>query len=103
MNLGLKMIFIKRFLPFIKDFIALCDMGGESYVGKQAINMKDSAFIDDNLKNLETSNAKVKILFSLDGIPTDYNNYLNPVDGIHTIIGYDKLLEFLEENNYFRG
>lgn len=60
-NISLKSQWVGEYLPFIKDSIFLVNNG--SKMNKSLINMKDSIFIDDVVSNLNSSNAKYKIVF----------------------------------------
>lgn len=58
-NLQLKEVWIKQNLPGI-EFIGV---NMKKHVDKACVDMKDGVFIDDNEKNLFTSNAFMKICF----------------------------------------
>ena len=60
-NIAQKSIWIKKNLPFIKNCEFLFNNGCK--MDKSIVDMKDSIFIDDVLSNLESSNAKYKIIF----------------------------------------
>ncbi len=60
-NIAQKSIWIKKNLPFIKHCEFLFNNGCK--MDKSIVDMKDSIFIDDVLSNLESSNAKYKIIF----------------------------------------
>lgn len=58
-NLVGKKLWMEENLPFA-EFIGV---NMKKYVDKRHIDMSDGIFVDDSAKNLETSNAKYKILF----------------------------------------
>lgn len=58
LNIKYKGIWIKNHLPYC-DFIGL----KLEEDGKQSVDMSDGILIDDNMKMLESSNAKTKIIF----------------------------------------
>ena len=60
-NIHLKSLWIEQHLPFINKSVLL--VNNKDKIGKSIINMQDSIFIDDVAFNLETCNAKYKIIF----------------------------------------
>lgn len=70
-NIHYKSKWIADNLPFVKNAIYLvnrCD--GNVIMDKSLPNMQGGIIVDDNIKNLETSNAKYKIIF---GKEYDFN------------------------------
>lgn len=67
-NLAYKLMFIEGNLPFVKNVVLIknenCNMN------KEIIDMSDGILIDDNLMNLDSSNAIEKFVF---GKECDYN------------------------------
>lgn len=61
MNISKKILWIEKYLPFIKDCILITNEGCK--MNKSVVNMKDSIFIDDIPSNLKSTNAERKILF----------------------------------------
>ena len=77
-NLKLKGKWVKDKL-FKEIFDSSCNaefigVDWEEYSDKSHVDMSDSIFVDDSIKNLETSNAKYKILY---GEYMDWNNMNN--------------------------
>lgn len=60
-NISNKSLWIKEYLPFIKDSIFLINNGVK--MDKSLIDMKNAIFIDDVVSNLNSSNAMDKICF----------------------------------------
>lgn len=60
LNIARKIIWLERRLPFIQQLVPVVYLNGQSH-GKELVNMKGAIFMDDNIKNLETSNAEIKI------------------------------------------
>jgi len=67
-NISLKSKFISNNIPGIKTIYLFQDE--HCTPDKSVINMQNSIFVDDNLKNLESSNASEKIIF---GLEKEYN------------------------------
>jgi len=60
-NLSKKSIWLSERLPFIKDYILLFNDGCK--MDKSVVNMENGIFMDDVYSNLESSNARDKVLF----------------------------------------
>ena len=60
-NISYKSLWLKTNLPVIKEYIFLSNE--HCTMDKSVVNMSCSIFIDDVNSNLESSNAKVKIIF----------------------------------------
>lgn len=70
-NIHHKSKWIANNLPFIENAIYLVNRSnGNVKMDKSLPNMEDGIIVDDNIKNLETSNAKYKIIF---GKEYDFN------------------------------
>jgi len=72
-NLSEKMRVISE-IPEIST--TLCINFKDIKMDKSLINMGYSIFIDDSIRNINSSNARIKILFADEGIPTEWNRYL---------------------------
>jgi len=59
-NLSLKSLWLEENFPFINDYI-LINNGNK--IDKSIVNMNEAIFIDDCTGNLDSSNAKLKIIF----------------------------------------
>jgi len=60
-NIAHKAWWLEENLPFIKDYVFITNQ--DCKMNKSLINMNDSVFLDDIPENLESSNAKTKVLF----------------------------------------
>jgi 5'(3')-deoxyribonucleotidase len=60
-NIAQKAWFLKRKLPFIKDYVLLTNKDCE--MNKSVVNMEEAIFLDDIPSNLESTNAETKVLF----------------------------------------
>jgi len=60
-NLSKKSLWLSERLPFIKDYVLLYNDGCK--MDKSVVNMEGSIFLDDVYSNLESSNARDKVLF----------------------------------------
>lgn len=60
-NISLKAKWLENKLPFIKDYILITNK--DCKMDKSIVQMQDSIFLDDIPSNLESSNAKIKVLF----------------------------------------
>lgn len=58
-----KLKLLEKYLPNIDVITISKNSELQASPGKQIINMDNSIFIDDHMKNLESSNARYKILF----------------------------------------
>ena len=76
LNLAHKSLWIERNLPFIKDYVLLNNDGCK--MNKSLINMEGAIFIDDIVSNLDSSNARHKVLF---GKKFDWNREWTIFDG----------------------
>lgn len=85
-NISLKMSWIKYNLPFIKKSVLLYDDNCE--MNKSIVNMQGGIFVDDVVKNLESSNADIKICFN-NGC--DWNKGWNGIN----VKNYDELEKIL--------
>lgn len=60
-NIAFKSMWLNEHLPCVKNYIMLVNDGCK--MTKAIVDMKDSIFIDDVTSNLDSSNAKLKIIF----------------------------------------
>ena len=60
-NISLKAKWLEANLPFIKDYVLITNEGCK--MNKSVVNMEGAIFLDDIPSNLESTNAKRKILF----------------------------------------
>lgn len=65
-NLSLKSLYLEDELPFIQDYILLCNNGCKMNKEIIQMNYPDSIFIDDVTTNIESSNAQNKFIFGLE-------------------------------------
>lgn len=91
-NLRAKEQWIKQHLSFV-DF---CGVNLKEYQDKSCVDMSGGIFIDDKLSNLDTSNAKEKILFGKE-YPWNKDNtkYTRVMNWMH-LIKYIKSLEHVD-------
>ena len=89
-NLVQKELWIRKNLPFCK-FIGV-DM--KYYSDKSHIDMSGKGFIDDSAKNLETSNAMLKICFG------DIYNWNKDWKGLRCASWYDFKRDFCKGGTY---
>lgn len=61
LNIAKKTLWLRDNLPCIKEHIMLVNNG--CVMDKSVVNMQGSVFIDDHVKNLDSTNAKYKIIF----------------------------------------
>ena len=74
-NIANKAIFLREEFPMVSEFIGL-GKKGKLVMDKSIIDMRGSTFIDDSFSNIKSSNASNKILFSFNGVATEWNNNL---------------------------
>ena len=60
-NLARKSLWINKNLPFVNNYVLLNN--GTNIMDKSIVDMSNSIIVDDVTKNLDSSNAKVKIIF----------------------------------------
>ena len=87
-NNSQKLKMLKRLIPDVK--VITISFPNEVYSDKSLINMENSIFIDDHSKNLESSNAKYKILFE----PYGLKNWNVGYDGLK-IKSWKEVYEFI--------
>lgn len=97
-NLKLKEKWVKDKL-FKEIFDSSCNaefigVDWEEYSDKSHVDMSNSIFVDDSIKNLETSNAKYKILY---GEYMDWNNTNNKFTRCENWKILEKHIYFLEK------
>src|SRR5690554_6695099 len=61
LNIAKKTLYLRDNLPYIKEHIMLVNNG--CVMDKSLVNMEGSVFIDDHVKNLDSTNAEYKIIF----------------------------------------
>lgn len=61
LNIAKKAKWLKSKLPCVKDYILIANLG--NYMNKTVINMGNAIQIDDVVSNLNSTNAKNKIIF----------------------------------------
>jgi len=59
-NISYKTLWLNKFFP---DYNQVLIKNNNCTMDKSCVNMENSIFIDDNMRNLETSNAKYKFIF----------------------------------------
>lgn len=79
-NLSLKSLYLKDNLPFIQDYILLCNNGCKMNKEIIQMNYPDSIFIDDVTTNLDSSNAQNKFIFGLEYPWSETKNYSRLLD-----------------------
>lgn len=61
-NIGKKTKFLRKHFPFVHNHIMLA-MNGDMSMDKSVVNMEGGMIIDDHMSNLNSSNARFKVLF----------------------------------------